>query len=293
MTRFFCILFLLFSVTVNASPQSQAQPIVGQFFGIWLNPDQTWKQKFRRDTPFQKLNRLYIAFGKIVTIGDHLSIAFDGDPNHVTQLIERMRHDNSTADIFLTVGGNDDDQSYGGAANDPAFAENVLQFLDQYGFNGFDIDWENDLDHDHLSQLVKNLHHVFQTQHKKLTLDVWPYPNAAYDMTVLKNNLDQINIMSYGVDASLEYCVNQYVAQGFPVNKIIGGIETEFGYYGGTDTLGPNGTIAQKSQFALKNGLAGMMAWRLDNDYTTSKNPNYPTYRGAEQLWQSISKLSQ
>lgn len=262
-----------------------AIPIVAQFFGIWLNHGQTWQQKFRTDTPFNKLNRLYIAFGKIVqTTNGHFTIAFDGPVDHAQALIARMKTQNPTADIFLTVGGDDGGQSYGGAAHDPNFAPNVLQFLNEYGFNGFDIDWESNFNKNDLSLLVENLYATLHANHKKVTFDVQPIPDPAFDMSVLKNNLDQINIMSYGQNSLY---VDWYTSKGFPENKMIGGVETEVGYDGGPDTLGPSGTIAQKSHYALQNGLAGMMAWRLDNDYATT-DPNVPTYQGATQLWNSM-----
>lgn len=69
--------------------------------------------------------------------------------------------------------------------------------------------------------------------------------------------LDAINIMSCGTGTALPPIVEAFVGGGFPNAKMIGGIETENGYSGGTDTLG--GTIAEKSAYALHNDLAGMM----------------------------------
>ncbi len=280
---FFFTLFI-FSLSVFA------QPIIAQYFGIWLNRGQTWQQKLRSDTPFDKLNRVYVSFGKIITVNEHLSIAFDGNTAHAVQLIQRIHTQNPKADIFLTVGGSDDNQSFGGAANDPEFAINVLHFLNKYNLNGFDIDWENDLNQQDLNTLVTHLYSVLHAAGDKLTLDVWPYPFSAYDMTVLKNNLNQINIMSYGATTPLDNSVSAFQQAGFPVNKMIGGVETETDYPGGTDTLGSSGSIAQKANYALQNGLAGMMGWRLDNDYATEDNPNYPTYQGAIQLWATMHK---
>src|SRR3990167_4006062 len=180
------IIFFLTSIPIIFCYSTiYAQPIIAQYFGIWLNHGQKWSQKFRSDTPFDKLNRLYISFGKIVEIDGHFTIAFDGSADHVQALIARMKQQNPTADIFLTVGGDDGAQSYGGAANDPDFAQNVLQFLNEYGFNGFDIDWENNLNQTDLDSLVTNLYAALHASNDKLTLDVWPFPDPAYDMSVL------------------------------------------------------------------------------------------------------------
>lgn len=266
-----------------------SKPIIAEYFGIWTEQNQTWDQKFRPDTPFNELNRLYICFGKLVQTEDgHFTLGFDGDPSHVHDLISRMKKENPTAEIFLTVGGNGSTTSYGGAANDPAFAENVMIFLKKHHLNGIDVDWEQSLVKTPLSNLLQNLGTTLHSHNMLVTLDVWPFVDSAYDMSVINQYVDQINIMSYGTGLSVAQCAQSYEKAGLLANKIIGGIETESSYnqFGGTvDTLGPNGTIAQKSQYALQNNLAGMMAWRMDNDYASASNPNYPTYQGTEALW--------
>ena len=288
-------ILLAFSIFViahfSSCFSSTTSPIIAQFFGIWLDSGQTWQQKFRSDTPFTKLNRLYIAFGKIVQTSDgHFTLAFDGSSDYVAQLIQRMRTVNPHAQLLLTVGGNGTVSSYGGAANDPQFASNVLNFLNTYGFNGFDVDWEGSLDQQGLDHLMQNLYQTLHANHDVLTLDVWPLWSSVYDINVLKNNLDQINIMSYGANLPLDVCANSFAKAGFPMDKMVGGIETEAGYNGGNeDTLGENGTIVQKSSYALSHGMAGMMEWRLDADYPGSLDPNYPTYKGALQLWSSMT----
>ncbi|OGT26780.1 MAG: hypothetical protein A3I77_08200 [Gammaproteobacteria bacterium RIFCSPLOWO2_02_FULL_42_14] len=265
-----------------------ATPIIATYFGIWDKAH--WADRFRTDTPFQKINRLYIAFGKIVKDNSgHFSIAFDGSESHAEDIIARMKKDNPSAQLFLTVGGNGGADSYGGAANDSQFAGHVLHFLDEYDLDGFDIDWENDLNKKDLNNLVTQLFSVLHAHQKQLTLDVWPFPNSTYDMKTLSNHLDEINIMSYGTGINLSECVGMYARRGFPKNKMIGGIETETNYDqngGVTDTLGENGTIAKKAATAAKEGLAGMMSWRLDNDYAPEDRLYYPTYQGAVALHQ-------
>lgn len=277
-----------------AAPASPTPPVIAQFFGIWTDPGQTWDQKFRSDTPFTKLNRLYVAFGKIVPTsrGKHFTIAFDGSEANALAIINRMRAVNPAAELFLSVGGDGTSQSYGGASNDPDFPANVAAFLKQYGFTGLDVDWEETLDRVTLNRLLTMLSQTLHPLHMKLTLDVWPWVTSAYDMPVMSATLDQINIMSYGTGIALSSVAPGFIAAGFPANKIIGGIESEYNFnqFGGTvDTLGSNGTIAAKAAYARGMGLAGMMEWRLDNDYATAANPQYPTYQAAEALWTDMS----
>jgi len=265
-------------------------PVIAQYFGIWTETDrgQTWEQKFRDDTPFEKLNRIYIAFGKIVKTEDgHFSIEYDGEVRNAQAVIDRVKAVNPSAEIFISLGGDGRKDQFGGAANDPRFADNVRAFLEKYGLNGLDIDWEMGLNREGLNSLVTSLSSSLHTAGYKVTLAGWPNSSYAYDMAVLKDKLDQINIMSYGRGTSLEYSVNQYVKSGFPADKLIGGIEVEVPYRqsGGTDSLGADGTIAQKANYALTHGLAGMMEWRLDNDYPDESNLNFPRYKGAILLW--------
>ncbi|EKD71215.1 MAG: glycoside hydrolase family protein [uncultured bacterium] len=285
------ILMFIFATFISTmSLAATSKPIIAEYFGIWTEHGQAWEDKFRPDAPFNQLNRLYISFGKLIKTADgHFSLDFDGDAKHAQDLIMRMKKVNPTAEIFLIAGGDGRSDSYGGAANDTKFAENVRLFLEKYGFDGFDIDWEASLNKTNLNNLVTHLYTELHPKGYQLTLDVWPFVSTAYDVNVLKNNLDQMNIMSYGANRDLGMIVNHFEKAGFPANQLIGGIETETGYYDVTDTLGANGSIAKKSAFAKEHGLAGMMGWRMDNDNAAKDRPNYPTYQGAIELWKCMS----
>lgn len=284
------LLFSLISMNVMAAPKA----ILAQYFGIWLEEDhhQQWEQKFRSDTPFDKLNRLYIAFCKIVkTPEGHFTIAFDGESQRAIAVMDRMRLVNPQAEIFVSLGGGGGANEFGGASQDPEFANNVRSFLMTYHLQGIDIDWEEGLQRDNLNALITHLSPVLHQADLKLTLAVWPFVHSAYDMPVLRSQLDQMNMMSYGKMRSLDAIVNAFVTAGFPIEKLIGGIEVENPYrQGGADTLGNDGTISQKARFARQSGMAGMMSWRLDNDYAEDSNLNYPTYRGALQLYEAMNQ---
>lgn len=278
-------------ISVNAY-SSQNPPVIAQYFGIWTEQNQTWDQKFRSDTPFDKLNRLYISFGSIVPTNDgHFTLRFDGQESRVLNIVRKVKHMNPTAEIFLTVGGDDGDTSFGGASKDPQFAMNVENFLKRYSLTGIDVDWEQNLVKTDLSNLLQALGTTLHADGYKVTLDVWPNPFSVYDMAVINQYVDQINIMSYGTGLSVASCANSYIREGLLPEKIIGGIESESNYrqFGGTvDTLGVNGSIASKAQYALANGFGGMMGWRMDNDYVENDHPNYPTYKATIALWDAM-----
>lgn len=61
--------------------------------------------------------------------------------------IVALKKNNPNLKVLLSMGGwNEGSAIYSDVASDPVrrrkLAENVLQFLQQWGFDGFDIDWE-------------------------------------------------------------------------------------------------------------------------------------------------------
>lgn len=263
-----------------------SMPIVADYFGIF---DQNWNDVLRQDTPLNMLNRMYISFGEIIQYSNgQFSVAIDGDPNRVTQLIGRVKQANPTAELFLTVGGDSSSTSYGGASKDPSFATNVMSIMNLFGFTGFDIDWEEGLVTSQLNSLTTNLYQAFRSNGYQLTLDVWPFSDPAYDFSVLGKTLNQMNIMSYGPGTPLNLSAQPFLDGGMTASQLIGGIEVESDYQLGPDTPGVGGSIADKASYAIENKFAGMMSWRLDNDYCIP-DQEWPTYIGGANLWNDMT----
>ena len=271
------------------------KPVIAQYFFIADEGERTWDVKFRDDIPFDKLTRLYIAFAWIrngqLTYNDMSNSPTD--KKRIEALVSACHQKNSMAQIYISSGYDRDGEMYRRAAQNPtAFANSVVTFLRDNGLDGYDMDWENGLDKDALNKLLIALRQAFDAASKTdgktygLTLAVWPNPRDRYDLKTVSENVDAINIMSYGVRDSLETDSQAYAKGDFPLSKMIGGVDTEADYSEGVDTLGADGTIAQKARYALANGLAGMMAWRMDNDYVEGK---ISTYKGTIQLYESMA----
>lgn len=268
-------LVLLLSLIAFTSGYAASTKIVSAYFGIFDGTFSTENlQSPQMSKAFTELNRLYIAFawirpdstGKCVLAYEH-----DGDGDKIDTLVSRARQANPSLEILI-ASGYDNGSMYRCAAKDPDyFAASVMQFLSAHQLNGYDIDWENGIDKLALDRLLVSLRTQFQ-QRYKLTLAVWPWPvfSSSYDIPVMANTVDQINVMTYGVYRTLNTSAYGYVQAGMPSQKIIPGIVTEFRYWeaGGPDTLGDKGSIEQKAQFVKDYNLAGLMNWRLDNDYT-------------------------
>lgn len=263
----------------------QAPPVV-QFFGIY---DPNWDERLRKDTPLTTFTRINIAFGKIIQLQDqHFSIEIDGSLDRVKELIGRVKSVNPNSEIFLSVGGDNGPTSFGGAAKDKEFSLKVLQFLSDNGFNGFDIDWEEGLQKDLLNRLTIGLRDSFRSNGYQVTLDGWSDSDPEYDLQVLQKTLNQINIMSYGCNCDLASCVNTYTSGGFPITQLNGAIESEYDYEDGVDTLGPDGSIYAKAEFAVENKM-GMINWTESNDSANKEHPNFPRYLRGTQLWENMN----
>jgi GH18 family chitinase len=322
-TMAMCAFLSLNSPSFANSDITKQQKIIASYFGIWTDTNngvqQTWQEKLNENTPLQDVNRLYIAFADPnLKSNGHYNLEWYLPKNgnnsqqqqtiladkRVKQLLDAMYTDHFTNkqkyEVFVVIGGGTTGQvgSLAGAANDPQFPSAVVTFLKKYHLDGVDLDWENADDiNNNLLPMVQSLYPALHAAGYKLTLSVMPY-NSGYVngnsytySSELYQYVDQINIMSYGTeDTNMSVHVESYNNIGFDNSQMILGIDTETGYSDTsgqiTDTLGNNGTIQQKASYALQNGLAGMMSWRLGNDYAPKDNLNTPTYKGAECLHQ-------
>ncbi len=283
-------------------------PVIAQYVGIFdfqqgtNSPNWSW---LMTHAPFDQLNRMYIAFAMLkngelsYNIGTNApdSQAAIQEMEKIDALVAACRQANPKATILISS-GYDDGSMYREAATNPArFAQSVLAFVRRHQLDGYDMDWENGIVGTDMNALLQATRTALQTNVNPLrtdgqyylTLATWPTPGWRdyQDVPLMASYLDQVNIMSYGARDSAVEDATAWHNAGVPWNKIVVGVETENGYEGdNVDTLGPDGTIAQKCRYALTNGLAGAMAWRLDNDYREQNSAAYPpTFRGAQTMY--------
>ncbi len=266
-------------------------PIIAQYVGVNFNPNMP-KILAENLIPFKLMNRVYLAFAGII---DN-RLTYQADINIFRQTILAIRQQNPKAQILITSAPYQGGVYVDAAKNADLFADSIVEFIRKFGLDGYDMDWEDGIDATSLNILLKTISEKLQAASKQdgkkyfLTLAVWPYPNN-YDIDFINKYVDNINIMSYGVGDGLKSDAEEYVSQGMDPAKIIGGVETEADYSGGVDTLGPNGSIAQKAHYAITRvpPLAGMFGWRADNDYV-NKNTGLPSCSGARCLYNSARK---
>ncbi|KAF3422630.1 hypothetical protein E2986_01595 [Frieseomelitta varia] len=120
--------------------------------------------------------------------------------------------------VLMAIGGWNDSagDKYSRLVNSPSarlrFIENVIQFIEKYGFEGLDLDWEYPVcwqvdckkgpvsDKEGFASLVKELSERFRPRGFLLSAAVSPSKrvvDAGYDVPILAEYLDWISVMTY------------------------------------------------------------------------------------------------
>jgi hypothetical protein len=238
--------------------------------------------------PWTKINRLYVGFATVKE-GELTDLPAGDTPEDLArrtemqrrlrEVVSLCRQNNPGCEIFITSNfGPDLDTEYAAAAEDPQrFANSVVTFLKAYNLDGYDMDWESRSIDDYAPQLTSLLaacHDRFAAEGLSprgrpylLTHTVWPGVESPETVAGLRDSVDQLNLMTYGPGETynLASYADAYAQAGFPYGKMIGGVESENGYgeSGGHDT---QESVAAKCAYVKANNLAGLFAWRIDND---------------------------
>lgn len=264
--------------------------------------------------PWDKFNRIYIAFAEVDATGALVEGKVNSDKNEwenrLNSVVAQCRVHNPKTEIFLMSerGEEERTKNYLMAASDPAsFAHTVYRILQTYDLDGFDLGWQNKLKINNYSLEVKAILDALRNKFDKvgvtprgskykLTYSVWPGSQSPELVASTRLSVDQINIMSFGTAPkySLEFYSRQYREAGFPYEKMIGGVESEISFadFAAGDVDGKS-SIAQKCALVNEMNMAGMFAWRLDNDYRTVDGiteSGVPSFRVASWLWSTMAK---
>lgn len=189
---------------------------------------------------------------------------------------------------LITIGGIDD-QHWEIACNNTyrsGFVTNLVTYMKVNGFDGIDLDIEDDLWSSQgppspamttCVEAITAAAHATTTAagaRPLITEDVttpwmgsWVAPFQAY--------IDQFNLMTYG-DTCANQCasfnsdIQQTVSQGVPKAKMVLGVDI-------IDSYPPAGDCGNIAAYAAQQGLAGVMVWDIHQDAATH-NGAFPCF---------------
>jgi hypothetical protein len=180
-------------------------------------------------------------------------------------------HDHGVQCI-LSIGGSDDQNwdAACNATNRATFVQNIIKIVTQYGYDGVDLDVEQDFGYPNHADYVATCAAL------KAALDALPGhhiltaasdPSWQYLMTSqAAQYFDQINLMSYNdtvANAATDFA--NYTNLGVPVSKLAMGIGMDPGM---TDANNPKDAAA-KAAFVVNNGGGGVMEWLMTDQAPT------------------------
>lgn len=202
---------------------------------------------------YDKLTHINYAFVVPTATGEleWLAGTDEEEQQALNSLVSRA-HEEGVA-VLISVGGwyigdgGGDDSRFVALAGDAearhTFVDNLVAFINRYGMDGVDIDWEfpdSTVEANHFEELMQELHAAMQSpvkfnDNKTKLLTAAVSPENYYGQWVtpaISNTVDFLNIMAYekgGVDHSpytyaveaLDYWIN---IRGFPKEQIILGI---------------------------------------------------------------------
>ena len=276
------IIFLLFGIVLS-KPYNK-QYIVAAYFGIF-DDDYIYTMRVNDTIQWSMFDRIYIAFATVNKYGE-LNNTHIYNNEKIFNIISLYKKARPNGKIFISSDyGDEIDKYYLYAAKNPVkFANSVVNYMNTFNINGYDIDWEtsfiNNWSND-LVNIITTCSKIFNTKYK-ITHTIWPEVHSTETVALLSNIVDEINIMSYGINIdNLEKLINQYNNSGFPYEKMMIGIETEFGE--------SKEVILGKVNLVNKYHLAGVYIWRLDNDNMIMVNDTkIPTFKTTKLLYDII-----
>ena len=147
----------------------------------------------------------------------------------------------------------------------------ITDDIAKYGFDGVDIDWEEDVPQNEASyvSLIKNLRATFDREFPHplfLSTDVDTgqiAPSIAAQVAPYVNSVNMETFQNNGVSSA-----NAYIKAGIPASKLLLGIGVASGYYDTGETR-----VAAKVQYVEQHGLGGTLLWQPGNLNTIWTDP--------------------
>ncbi len=223
------------------------------------------------------------------------------NPSKLSSLVS-LGHSNNVK-VSIAIGGwnNGNDSAFESLAANPTsrtnFVNNVVNFVNQYGLDGVDMDWEYPdpgASGNNYTALMQQLSTAMHSRGKLLTAAVVSEGGTANGVQpAVFGYVDWLNIMAYdggSPHANYDWSVNSvnfWKSRGLPASKTVMGVPfySRPGYLtysqlvamdpananrdctnaGGQQCYNGLPTIRRKTQYMMANG-GGMMNWELSQD---------------------------
>jgi len=147
----------------------------------------------------------------------------------------------------------------------------ITNYLAKYGFDGVDVDWEEDVPQNEASyvSLIRNLRATFNREFPRpvfLSADVdvgQTPPNIAAQIAPYVNTINMETFQDNGVSSAVAY-----TRAGISASKLLMGIGVAPGYYDTSEAR-----VATKVRYVEGHGLAGTLLWQPGNLKTDQTDP--------------------
>jgi hypothetical protein len=147
------------------------------------------------------------------------------------------------------------------------FAANIVATMRQYGYDGVDIDWEEQVTQTPYVSLLQTLRADLNAVRPGvwLSIDVDTGQHPPATVAAANPYVTMVNDMTYWDSGITEQ--NAYIAAGIPASKLTLGIGFSAGYFDQTQSA-----VQTKVNAVAANGYAGTMAWFM-GDLTSQSDP--------------------
>jgi len=215
--------------------------------------------------PWNDINQL-ILFNLATQNGPGLNMDNLWNVNVPTWVATVHAHAGIKAIIAIGGAGNNNWPTACNDTNRAQFVQNFINFATSNGFDGIDLDIEDEYFFSHgppnavMTTCVNALANAGHAAGLFVSADVITNWGGEW-WAASAGNIDQFNLMTFGSDLpTMQDDVQHTIQQGLPPAKFVVGIDV-------SEHPQPSGGCAQFSDWAVQAGLLGAFVWEAHADY--------------------------
>ncbi|MCP4178395.1 MAG: glycoside hydrolase family 18 protein [bacterium] len=277
--------FLCFAGGNSATPKCKVYQSTFVGDSNWQN---MWNTIQKGKKPFKYIDRLEIAFARINTDDPDNAFLYYPDTvlDKVTKTITEAKNENKNIEIIAQMDWASklaplvEDKTKAKNRLD-TFAKSIPAFLNKHKLTGVDFDWESvpgKMTTDLATYLFIQTNTYFNNKYiMSVTPDGSTPTGQSLNINVVNKLFDAVIVQSY----NRVYYIDNYIKAGIKPSILFCGIcsENDGGFYP------PKSDISPYIKKVEEYKLAGLYAWRVDND-NTDHTLNVPRYTITSKMWE-------